>query len=87
LLLYAGPLGNPPLLVVSDIARIVIRTNFTNAVTETHEIPLAELLTRCAHDSPPFSDWPESIGEDRKFGEHLSEPFDQRQQPQRLHGD
>jgi hypothetical protein len=43
LLLYAGPLGNPPLLAVSDIARIVIRTNFTNAVTETHEIPLAEL--------------------------------------------
>jgi restriction-modification enzyme MmeI-like protein len=43
LLLYAGPLGNPPLLVVSDIARIVVRTNFTNAVTETHEIPLAEL--------------------------------------------
>ena len=43
LLLYGGPLGNPPLLVVSDIARIVIRTNFTNAVTETHEIALAEL--------------------------------------------
>ncbi len=43
LLLYAGPLGNPPLLVVSDIARIVIRTNFTNAVTEKHEITLAEL--------------------------------------------
>src|SRR5208282_4009877 len=43
LLVYAGPLGNPPLLIVSDIARIVIRTNWTNAVTETHEIPLAEL--------------------------------------------
>ena len=43
LLLYGGPLGNPPLLVVSDIARIVIRTNFTNAVTETHEIALDEL--------------------------------------------
>jgi type II restriction/modification system DNA methylase subunit YeeA len=43
LLLYAGPLGNPPLLVVSDIARIVIRTNFTNTITETHDIPLAEL--------------------------------------------
>jgi type II restriction/modification system DNA methylase subunit YeeA len=43
LLLYAGPLGNPPLLVVSDIARIVIRTNFTNAVTETHTIALEEL--------------------------------------------
>jgi hypothetical protein len=44
LLLYAGLLGNPPLLITSDIARIVIRTNWTNAVTETHEIPLAELV-------------------------------------------
>ena len=43
LLLYAGPLGNPPLLIVSDIARIVIRTNWTNAVTETYEIALEEL--------------------------------------------
>ena len=43
LLLYAGPLGNPPLLVVSDIARIIVRTNFTNAVTERHEIALADL--------------------------------------------
>lgn len=43
LLLYAGPLGNPPLLIVSDIARITIRTNWTNAVTETHEIALEEL--------------------------------------------
>ena len=43
LLLYAGPLGNPPLLIVCDIARFVIRTNWTNAVTETHEIALAEL--------------------------------------------
>ena len=43
LLLYAGPLGNPPMLVVSDIRRIIIRTNFTNTITETHEIGLAEL--------------------------------------------
>lgn len=43
LLLYAGPLGNPPLLIVSDIARIVIRTNWTNAVTETHVIALEDL--------------------------------------------
>jgi type II restriction/modification system DNA methylase subunit YeeA len=43
LLLYAGPLGNPPLLIVSDIARIIIRTNWTNAVTEMHEIALEEL--------------------------------------------
>jgi hypothetical protein len=31
LLLYAGALGNPPLLVVSDISRIVVRTNWTNS--------------------------------------------------------
>ncbi|WP_135467801.1 class I SAM-dependent DNA methyltransferase [Crenalkalicoccus roseus] len=43
LLLYAGALGNPPLLVVSDIARIVIRTNWTNAVSERHDILLPEL--------------------------------------------
>jgi hypothetical protein len=43
LLLYAGALGNPPLLVVCDIERIVIRTNWTNAVSERHEILLAEL--------------------------------------------
>ena len=43
LLLYAGPLGNPPLLIVSDLSRFIIRTNWTNAVTETHEIALAEL--------------------------------------------
>ncbi len=43
LLLYAGALGNPPLLVVSDIARIVIRTNWTNCISERHEVLLAEL--------------------------------------------
>ena len=42
LLLYAGPLGNPPLLVVSDIARIVVRTNFTNAVARTQSGPRAK---------------------------------------------
>jgi hypothetical protein len=46
LLLYAGPLGNPPLLIVSDIARIVIRTNWTNEVTKTHTIARAERPTR-----------------------------------------
>ena len=43
LLLYAGPLGNPPLLIVCDLQRFIIRTNWTNAVTETHEIALGEL--------------------------------------------
>ena len=43
LLQYAGALGNPPLLVVSDIARIVIRTNWTNTVSERHEVLLSDL--------------------------------------------
>jgi type II restriction/modification system DNA methylase subunit YeeA len=40
---YADALENPPLLVVSDTKRIVIRTNFTNTVTATHTIELADL--------------------------------------------
>ncbi len=43
LLQYAGALENPPLLVTSDIARIIIRTNWTNAVSERHEILLRDL--------------------------------------------
>ena len=43
LLQYAGALGNPPLLVVCDIARVVVRTNWTDTVTERREILLAEL--------------------------------------------
>ena len=30
-------LENPPLLIVSDMARFRIRTNWTNSVSETHE--------------------------------------------------
>ena len=40
---YAESLENPPLLVVSDLDRIIIRTNFTNTPTETHEITLDTL--------------------------------------------
>ena len=43
LLQYAGALENPPLLVTSDIERITIRTNWTNAVSERHEVHLDEL--------------------------------------------
>ncbi|WP_376966872.1 DNA methyltransferase [Azospirillum sp. A26] len=41
---YAPALANPPLLIVSDMARIRIYTNWTNAVTVTHEIGLPDLL-------------------------------------------
>ena len=40
---YAVALENPPLLVVSDMDRIIVHTNWTNTVSETHEIKLEEL--------------------------------------------
>ena len=43
LLLYAGALENPPLLITSDIERIVIRTNWTGYASERHEIRLEQL--------------------------------------------
>ncbi len=43
LLQYAGALENPPLLVVSDIERIVVRTNWTNTVSERHDLLLPDL--------------------------------------------
>ncbi len=43
LLRYAGALENPPLLITSDMARIVVRTNFTNTVTQATQIDLEAL--------------------------------------------
>lgn len=40
LLQYAGALGNPPLLVTSDIERIVVCTNFNDSISERHELSL-----------------------------------------------
>ena len=40
---YCLALDNPPLLMVSDIETIIIRTAWTNSVSETIEIRLAEL--------------------------------------------
>lgn len=42
---YAIALENPPLLVVSDMARIEIHSNFTNTVHEKHVIPITEIGT------------------------------------------
>jgi type II restriction/modification system DNA methylase subunit YeeA len=41
---YVDDLQNPPLLIVSDMDRIVIRTNFTNTVQEIHTISLDDLV-------------------------------------------
>jgi len=43
LLEYREALENPPLLVVSDMDRIVVRTNFTATPTEVHEIAISGL--------------------------------------------
>src|SRR6266446_3177847 len=40
---YAPALENPPLLVVCDLARFEIHTNWTNTVSQTYEIGLDEL--------------------------------------------
>lgn len=43
LLLYRDALASPPILVVCDLDRIVIHTNFTKTVSVAHEIPLERL--------------------------------------------
>lgn len=43
LLLYRDALANPPLLVVCDLDRIVVHTNFTGTVSVTHDMPLESL--------------------------------------------
>lgn len=50
LLQYAVALENPPLLIVSDMDRIVVRTNWTNTVQERHEFALDDLIDASARD-------------------------------------
>lgn len=50
LLQYSVALENPPLLIVSDMNRIVIRTNWTNSVQEMHEIALEDLTDGAVRD-------------------------------------
>ena len=47
---YALALENPPLLIVSDMARFRIRTNWTNSVSETHEFALEHLADAAVRD-------------------------------------
>jgi type II restriction/modification system DNA methylase subunit YeeA len=44
LLQYASALDNPPLLIVSDMDRILIHTNWTNSVSKTYEITIEDIL-------------------------------------------
>jgi hypothetical protein len=43
LLLYRDALASPPLLVLCDLERIIIHTNFTNTASARHEIALTEI--------------------------------------------
>ena len=47
---YALALENPPLLIVSDMARFRIRTNWTNGVSRTHEFTLEGLTDAANRD-------------------------------------
>ena len=47
---YALALENPPLLIVSDMARFRIRTNWTNSVSMTHEFTLEDLADAAWRD-------------------------------------
>lgn len=47
---YAIALENPPLLIVSDMDRIRIHTNWTNTVQKVHEIALEDLTDAATRD-------------------------------------
>ena len=47
---YALALENPPLLIVSDMARFRIRTNWTNSVSKTYEFSLEDLTDAKTRD-------------------------------------
>jgi hypothetical protein len=50
LLQYAIALENPPLLILSDMDRIRIHTNWTNTVQRVHEITLDDLMDEVTRD-------------------------------------
>ena len=47
---YSLALENPPLLIVSDMVRFRIRTNWTNSVSRTHEFELDDLADASTRD-------------------------------------
>lgn len=47
---YAIALESPPLLIVSDTKTIIVRTNWTNTVSETHTIELKDLVDAKSRD-------------------------------------
>ena len=50
MLQYAVAQENPPLLIVSDMDRIIVRTNWTNTVQERHDFALEDLIDASVRD-------------------------------------
>ena len=76
---YALALENPPLLIVSDMMRFRVRTNWTNSVSKTYEFGLSDLADAATRDRLKwaFSD-PERLrpGETRQaLTERAAESF------------
>ena len=76
---YSLALENPPLLIVCDLQRFRIRTNWTNSVSKTHEFDLEDLADQATRDllKWAFSD-PERLRPDetrQALTEQASEPF------------
>jgi len=87
---YALALENPPLLIVSDMRRFRVRTNWTNSVSKTHEFGLDDLADAAVRDKLKWamSD-PERLrpGETRQtLTEHAAKTFAQLAQSLRDQG-
>ena len=87
---YALALENPPLLIVSDMRRFQIRTNWTNSVSKTHEFGLDDLADAAVRDKLKWamSD-PERLrpGETRQtLTERAAETFAELAQSLRVQG-
>ncbi len=78
LLRYSVALENPPLLIVSDTKKIIIRTNWTNTIQEYHEIALTDLVDAAKRDllKAAFSN-PESLKPKRTRTQLTAEAADE----------
>ena len=78
LLRYSVALESPPLLIVSDTKKIIIRTNWTNTIQEMHEIALTDLVDAGKRDllKAAFSN-PESLKPKRTRTQLTAEAADE----------
>lgn len=81
LLRYRDALENPPLLVVCDLDRIVVHTNFTGTVSTAYDIPLeslaeprnVEILRAVFHDPGTLRPGRTSVAVTQEAAQHFAE--------------